>query len=199
MITWTVMGLILIALWFWFDSWIAVRGLAISSRGNWDLVASGWHVVLSLWPLTLLGGLIGGTAAWAVASYLWLYITDVEHRREIAAHTANCEQRVQAASARAEQAEQRAANAMALATQQAEDNLRPCDRKRNDNFSKPRRCTARHRPNRHDAPRYTPSWRTSVPKPSGKPPKRGPCCNALTKSCVSTTKPTLKTTIDIAT
>lgn len=123
MITWTVMGLILIALWFWFDSWIAVRGLAISSRGNWDLVASGWHVVLSLWPLTLLGGLIGGTAAWAVASYLWLYITDVEHRREIAAHTANCEQRVQAASARAEQAEQRAANAMTLATQQAERQL----------------------------------------------------------------------------
>ena len=106
------------AIWWWLDGWFDLHALVRSSGAEYTLAAEGWGVVWHLWPLSMLGVLIGGGATFFVLMYAYQYLTEAEHQQVLAKRTSLCEQREQAASDRVQQAQHRVASATQTAERQ---------------------------------------------------------------------------------
>ena len=106
------------ATWWWLDRWFALHVLGRFDGTDYQLIAKGWQVAWHLWPLSMLGVLIGGIGTFFVLMYAYQYLTEAEHQQELAKRTALCEQREQAASDRVQQAQQQVASATQTAERQ---------------------------------------------------------------------------------
>lgn len=122
-----IFGIVMLLLacgWIWLDRLMATIGWATRNHaGSWDLTHSGWSVLWAAWPLALFGALFGGSLAWFALAYAWRYVTDVDHRHDMATLTEACEQREQQAEKEVQQAKKREAHALSIAKTQAEQAL----------------------------------------------------------------------------
>lgn len=117
-------AIILFGLWWYLDTLLATRGWAtMAAGGQWTLVSEGWGVMLTAWPLALVGVLIGGIPAFFLVGCAWQYVEDEDHHKEIT----HLQQQLMAAEVRATQAMAKAiteANRQTQAREQAAEQLK---------------------------------------------------------------------------
>lgn len=124
-------AILLCGLWWYLDTLLATQGWATMADDKWTLISDGWGILLSAWPLALVGVLIGGIAAIAMVLIAWQYAEDKDHLKEMTTlqeqlmaaeirateAVANAEQRVQAREQAATRLKQQAERDMTWARQ----------------------------------------------------------------------------------
>ena len=96
-----LLTIVLFGLWWYLDNLLAARGWAmLAANDQWTLVSEGWEILLAAWPLALVGVLVGGIPAFLLVLWVWQYVEEKDHNKEIADH----QKELMAAEIRATQA-----------------------------------------------------------------------------------------------